>query len=72
MVSGYALAGALPVGLAGRWPLSEGRLYPAFKDPVMACRPFARWWWNGDKIEKGELARELRLLRDAEIGRAHV
>ena len=68
MVSGYALAGALPVGLAGRWPLSEGRLYPAFKDPVMACRPFARWWWNGDKIEKGELARELRLLRDAGFG----
>jgi hypothetical protein len=68
LVSGYALAGALPVGLAGRWPLSEGRLYPAFKDPVMACRPFARWWWNGDKIEKGELARELRLLRDAGFG----
>jgi len=34
----------------------------------MASRPFVRWWWNGDKIEKPELARELRLLRDAGIG----
>ncbi len=34
----------------------------------MASRPFARWWWNGGKIEKPELARELRLLRDAGFG----
>jgi len=34
----------------------------------MATRPFARWWWNGDKVEKSELARELRLLRDAGFG----
>lgn len=34
----------------------------------MAARPFARWWWNGDKVEKPELARELRLLRDAGFG----
>jgi hypothetical protein len=34
----------------------------------MADRPFARWWWNGDKIDKSELARELRLLRDAGFG----
>ena len=34
----------------------------------MASRPFARWWWNGDKIEKSELARELRLLKEAGFG----
>jgi hypothetical protein len=39
-----------------------------FKEPAMASRPFARWWWNGDKVEKAELARELRLLRDAGFG----
>ena len=27
-----------------------------------------RWWWSGDKIEKSELARELRLLKQAGIG----
>jgi hypothetical protein len=48
--------------------ISAQRLYASFKDPVMTSRPFVRWWWNGDKIEKPELARELRLLRDAGFG----
>jgi len=39
-----------------------------FKNPAMHYRPFVRWWWNGNKIEKAELARELRLLKDAGIG----
>ena len=34
----------------------------------MASRPFVRWWWNGDKIEKLELSRQLRVLRDAGFG----
>jgi hypothetical protein len=43
-------------------------LYSAFKEPENSFRPFVRWWWNGDKIEKDEITRELRLLRDAGIG----
>ena len=43
-------------------------LYSAFKDPENIYRPFVRWWWNGDKIEKDEITRELRLLKDAGIG----
>jgi hypothetical protein len=43
-------------------------LYKIFKDPTSNYRPFVRWWWNGNKIEKTELARELRLLKDAGIG----
>ncbi|MBC7615660.1 MAG: glycoside hydrolase family 2 [Pedobacter sp.] len=39
-----------------------------FKNPVSNYRPFVRWWWNGNKIEKSELARELKLLKDAGIG----
>jgi alpha-L-rhamnosidase len=39
-----------------------------FKNPSAKYRPFVRWWWNGNKIEKTELARELRLLKDAGIG----
>ncbi len=68
LVSGYTLKGGLPLDNAGGWPFSEERLYSSFKDPLMANRPFARWWWNGDKIEKPELARELRLLKDAGFG----
>ena len=33
-----------------------------------ATRPFVRWWWNGNKIEKAEIIRELQLLHDAGIG----
>jgi len=47
---------------------SESNLYKLFKDPSSNYRPFVRWWWNGDKIEKAELARELRILKDAGIG----
>ncbi|MES2652504.1 MAG: glycosyl hydrolase [Bacteroidota bacterium] len=39
-----------------------------FKNPSTNYRPFVRWWWNGNKIEKTELARELKLLKDAGIG----
>lgn len=43
-------------------------LYRLFKDPPASYRPYVRWWWNGDKVEKGELARELKLLKEAGIG----
>jgi hypothetical protein len=42
-------------------------LYPCFKDPEDIYRPFVRWWWNGDKIERDEITRELKLLKDAGI-----
>jgi len=43
-------------------------LYKIFKDPSANYRPFVRWWWNGNKVEKAELARELRILKAAGIG----
>ncbi|MBX6360743.1 MAG: glycoside hydrolase family 2 [Acidobacterium ailaaui] len=42
--------------------------YSLFQDPPSSYRPFVRWWWNGDKVNKEEIARELRLLKDAGIG----
>jgi hypothetical protein len=46
----------------------QNDLYTLFKSPVSEYRPFVRWWWNGNKIEAGELIRELQLLKDAGIG----
>jgi hypothetical protein len=43
-------------------------LYGLFSNPDLKYHPYIRWWWNGDKIEAGELIRELRLLKDAGIG----
>jgi len=46
----------------------EKNLYELFKNPDTSYRPYVRWWWNGDKIEKSELSRELRILKAAGIG----
>jgi hypothetical protein len=43
-------------------------LYEIFKNPASIYRPYVRWWWNGDKIERDELARELSVLKQAGIG----
>ena len=65
---GYGLGGGWPAGWETIFPGRNERLYSAFRDPDRTSRPFVRWWWNGDRIERSELARELRLLRDAGIG----
>lgn len=49
-------------------PLTEKELYALFRDPEAPYHPFVRWWWNGDKVEAGELIRELNLLKAAGIG----
>lgn len=43
-------------------------LYELFRDPASGYRPYVRWWWNGNKVEAGELVRELQLLKAAGIG----
>ena len=46
---------------------TETNLYSIFKNPDSYYRPFVRWWWTGDKIERSELSRELKVLKDAGI-----
>jgi hypothetical protein len=43
-------------------------LYEAFLNPPAAAKPFVRWWWNGNKLSKTEILRELDVMRDAGIG----
>jgi len=43
-------------------------LFELFKSPLPKYHPFVRWWWNGNKIEKKELIRELKILKAAGIG----
>jgi hypothetical protein len=42
--------------------------YERFKTPPSLARPFARWWWNGNRINSEELARELLLMKEAGFG----
>ena len=46
----------------------ETGLYDLFKNPDLKYHPFVRWWWNGNKLEKTEITRELKLLKEAGIG----
>ncbi|KMQ64477.1 glycoside hydrolase family 2 [Chryseobacterium angstadtii] len=70
--SGLVLANVLPSyawAMPGEYysPGSKS-LFEIFSNPENQYRPFVRWWWNGNKIEKAELARELRVLKAAGIG----
>ncbi|WP_419803356.1 glycosyl hydrolase [Mucilaginibacter sp.] len=69
-VTSLAVMNALPAtarNILNNQPVNDG-LYNLFKNPAMQYRPFVRWWWNGDKVEKTELTRELKLLKEAGIG----
>ena len=46
----------------------DKELYQSFKNPDNIFRPFVRWWWNGDRLEKKEIFRELDILKAAGIG----
>jgi len=43
-------------------------LFNLFKNPGNTARPFVRWWWNGNRVVKEEILRELDLLKAAGIG----
>jgi hypothetical protein len=39
-----------------------------FATPPMNARPMMRWWWFGPAVERDELARELRTMKEGGIG----
>ncbi len=47
-------------------PVEE--VFEAFRNPAAEARPFVRWWWNNNKVEEGEIVRELDVLKAAGIG----
>jgi len=44
------------------------RLYTQFSNPSDSARVFVRWWWNGNKLTKAEISRQLDLLKAAGVG----
>jgi hypothetical protein len=49
-------------------PSSNHSLYSLFKNPPNTSKPFFRWWWNGNLIEKEEIIRQLDIFKEAGIG----
>jgi hypothetical protein len=43
-------------------------IFEKFSEPEMKYRPYVRWWWNGDRVTKEEVLRELDVMKDAGIG----
>jgi hypothetical protein len=73
MTGSYLMVASLPAwGVrvfkdSGPKPTAE-ELFSIFKNPAAKFRPFVRWWWNGNKVEAGELIRELQILKESGIG----
>ena len=61
----FLVSGCSPAGESADM---SSDLYASFKDPPGSARPFVRWWWNGDKLTREEIIRELDLLKFAGIG----
>ena len=53
---------------AGRAPASLPELRAAFERPPDDSRIMMRWWWFGAAVEKPELERELRAMKQGGIG----
>jgi len=43
-------------------------LFNGFQNPPVDARLFVRWWWNGNRITKKEILRELDVMKAAGIG----
>lgn len=43
-------------------------LFAGFQNPPAEARPFVRWWWNGNKIKKEEVDRQLTSLKKIGFG----
>lgn len=43
-------------------------LFEGFQNPPVDARLFVRWWWNGNRLEKQEILRELDVMKTAGIG----
>jgi hypothetical protein len=42
--------------------------FKGFQNPPANARLFVRWWWNGNRLDKKEVLRELDIMKAAGIG----
>jgi len=47
---------------------SVAELQRLFENPPDDCRIMMRWWWFGPAVDKSELEREMRLMKEGGIG----
>lgn len=65
---------AFPVSGEDRLPgkssfdIDTENLYELFRDPAPQYRPYARWWWNGLRLDENEILRELDIMKEMGLG----
>ena len=65
---------AFPVSGEDRLPgkssfdIDTENLYELFRDPSPQYRPYARWWWNGLRLDENEILRELDIMKEMGLG----
>ncbi len=47
---------------------SQDDLYQLFLNPDAQAKPFYRWWWNGNRVAKAEVIRELKIMKASGAG----
>ena len=67
-----SVLGAVHPLLANSTPTKENNsideLYKGFQTPPVDAKLFVRWWWNGNRLSKQEILRELDIMQAAGIG----
>src|SRR5258705_6942821 len=59
---------ATGLGAFAAEPANIGDLKRAFENPPDDARVMMRWWWFGPAVNKNELEREMRAMKDGGIG----
>ena len=75
VLSPLALSGAGLIAGCGASELQNDTiadLHKLFVDPPVGARPFFRWWWNGNRVDRAEITRQLEIMRAAGIGGVEV
>jgi len=47
---------------------SSDHLFSLFTNPPTEAKPFVRWWWNGNRLSKKEILRQLDVMKAGGIG----
>ena len=64
----FFLVALSPIGAPAAVPESVADLLRDFRNPPDDARIMVRWWWFGPSVEKAELEREMRAMKEGGIG----
>ena len=64
----YCLLLFILINAASAFANQSDSFYKGFVNPPAQTRPFARWWWISNCVNKTEILRELDILKEAGFG----